>query len=48
MIVFIAAAAMSVIGAIASLTAGGKYIHVEEEPVSAEVPQGAAATMSTV
>ena len=47
-IVFIAAAAMSVIGAIASLTAGGKYIHVEEEPVSEKVPQGSAATMSNV
>jgi MFS family permease len=47
-IVFIAAAAMSVIGAIASLTAGGKYIHVEEEPVRDEAPQGAAATMSNV
>jgi MFS family permease len=47
-IVFIAAAAMSVIGAIASLTAGGKYIHVEEEPMRDEAPQGAAATMSNV
>ena len=47
-IVFIAAAAMSVIGAIASLTAGGKYIHVEEEPVREEVLQGATATMSNV
>ena len=47
-IVFIAAAAMSVIGAIASLTAGGKYIHVEEGPVSEKVPQGAAATMSSI
>lgn len=47
-IVFIAAAAMSAIGAIASLTAGGEYIHVEEEPVSEEAPQGAVATMSNV
>ena len=47
-IVFIAAAAMSVIGAIASLTAGGKYIHVEEEPMRDDAPQGAAATMSNV
>jgi MFS family permease len=47
-IVFIAAAAMSVTGAIASLTAGGKYIHVEEEPMRDEAPQGAAATMSNV
>jgi MFS family permease len=47
-IVFIAAAAMSVIGAIASLSAGGKYIHVEEEPVREEGTQGAAVTMSNV
>ena len=47
-IVFIAAAAMSVTGAIASLTAGGKYIHVEEEPMRDEAPQGTAATMSNV
>jgi len=47
-IVFIAAAAMSVIGAIASLTAGGKYIHVEDEDALQEVPQGAAATMSNI
>jgi MFS family permease len=47
-IVFIAAAAMSVIGAIASITAGGKYIHVEEESVQEEAPHGAAATMSNV
>jgi MFS family permease len=46
-IVFIAAASMSVIGAVASLTAGGKYIH-EEEPIRDELPQGAAATMSNV
>jgi len=47
-IVFIAAAAMSVIGAIASLAAGGKCIHVEEEPVREDVPEAAAATMSSV
>lgn len=46
-IVFIAAAAMSVIGAIASLSAGGKYIH-EEEPSAEDLPRGAAATMSDV
>ncbi|CAN5477302.1 MFS transporter [soil metagenome] len=46
-IVFIAAAAMSVIGAVASLTAGGKFIH-EEEQVREELPRGAAATMSNV
>lgn len=45
-IVFIAAAIMSVIGAIASLTAGGKYIH-EEEPTYA-LAQEPAATMSDV
>jgi MFS family permease len=47
-IVFIAAAVMSVIGAIASLTAGGKYVHQEDEPARGELPQGAAATMSNV
>ena len=47
-IVFIAAAVMSVIGAIASLTAGGKYIHQEDERVAVELPQGTAATMSNV
>jgi MFS family permease len=47
-IVFIAAAAMSVIGAVASLSAGGKYIHVEDEPAREETPQGVAATMSNV
>jgi MFS family permease len=36
-IVFIAAAIMSVIGAVASLFAGGKYVHVEE-PVMAVTP----------
>ena len=45
-IVFIAAAIMSVIGAVASLTAGGKYIH-EEEPTYA-LAQEPAATMSDV
>jgi hypothetical protein len=34
-IVFIAAAAMSIIGAIMSLSAGGKYIHEEPTPVPA-------------
>ena len=57
-IVFLAAAAMSVIGAIASLAAGGKYIHIEEEPENEkpenekpeieDAPQGVAATMSSV
>jgi len=40
-VVFIEAAAMSVISVIASLTAGGRYIQVEKEPVRGEVPQGA-------
>ncbi len=42
-IVFLAAAAMSVIGAIASVVAGGKYVHVD-----AQIPKESAATMSTV
>ena len=33
-VVFIAAAAMSVIGAVASLLAGGKYLHTEAEPIA--------------
>lgn len=39
---------MSAISVIASLTAGGKYIQVEKEPVREEVPQGATATTGTV
>jgi MFS family permease len=42
-IVFLAAAAMSVVGAVASLAAGGKYIHAEEE-----VPQDTAVALSDV
>jgi hypothetical protein len=43
-IVFIAAAVMSLIGAVASLSAGGKYVHVDTVPVrtvSQEQPAGA-------
>ena len=47
-IVFIAAAVMSVIGATASFTAGGKYVHQEDEPAGDEPPHGTAATMSNV
>ncbi|MCU1528665.1 MAG: transporter [Frondihabitans sp.] len=41
-IVFIAAAAMSVIGAVASIIAGGQYMHVEDSPLELE-PNTAAA-----
>ena len=34
MVVFTAAAIMMLIGAIASLFRGGKYIHAEDEPLS--------------
>lgn len=47
-IVFIAAAEMSVIGAIALLTAGGNYIYVAKEPVGEELPQCAAAALTCV
>ena len=48
LIVFIAAAEMSVIGAIAWLTAGGNYIYVAKEPIGEELPQCAATALSCV
>jgi MFS family permease len=37
-IVFIAAAVMSLVGAVASLSAGGKYIHLETSPIGTQQP----------
>jgi MFS family permease len=41
-VVFIAAAIMSVVGAIASLFMGGKYMHTDTAPVAAQVVAGTA------
>jgi hypothetical protein len=38
-IVFIAAAVMSLIGAVASVLAGGKYVHAEPVPAAAPVAE---------
>jgi MFS family permease len=47
-IVFIAAAIMSLIGAVASLSAGGKYIHLETTPTGASEQEQPADAMSDV
>ncbi|THG32960.1 MFS transporter [Naasia lichenicola] len=47
-IVFIAAAVMSLIGAVASLAAGGKYIHVETTPAGSAVADQPVSAMSDV
>jgi MFS family permease len=47
-IVFIAAAVMSLIGAVASLSAGGKYVHVDTVPVATASAEQPAEALSDV
>jgi hypothetical protein len=47
-IVFIAAAVMSLIGAVASLSAGGKYIHLETTPIGLPLQEQPAEALSDV